>query len=82
MMRGSRLFLAVCLLFGCTFAQPLHAAHPQLAATQPKNDTVYITRTGKKFHRDGCRSLSRSKIPVRRADAIARGYGACKICKP
>ena len=43
---------------------------------------VYITRTGKKYHRDGCRSLSKSKIEVTLTEAKARGYGACKICKP
>lgn len=57
-------------------------ARSETASVQPKNETVYITRTGKKFHRDGCRSLSRSKIPIKRADAIASGYGACKVCRP
>ncbi|MBQ9004162.1 MAG: hypothetical protein IJ087_20160, partial [Eggerthellaceae bacterium] len=46
------------------------------------SDTVYITKTGDKFHRDGCSSLRRSRIPISRADAIARGYGACKNCRP
>ena len=29
----------------------------------PEDVTIYITRTGKKYHRDGCGSLRRSKIP-------------------
>ena len=44
--------------------------------------TVYITETGEKYHRDGCRSLRKSKIPKSKSEAIAQGYEACDICKP
>ena len=43
---------------------------------------VYITNTGKMYHRDGCRSLSQSKIEVSRATAIQRGLTACSVCNP
>jgi len=43
---------------------------------------VYITKTGKKYHKDGCSSLSSSKIPIKLEDAIMRGYGPCKRCFP
>lgn len=43
--------------------------------------TVYITRTGAKYHRAGCRYLSRSKIPVSLSDA-KRSYSPCSVCKP
>jgi phosphatidylserine/phosphatidylglycerophosphate/cardiolipin synthase-like enzyme len=46
------------------------------------SDEVYITRTGKKYHRAGCGSLSRSCIPISRKDAEARGYGPCSRCSP
>ncbi len=42
---------------------------------------VYVTRTGKKYHRDGCRSLSKSKIPISLAEAKQK-YGPCKRCNP
>lgn len=45
-------------------------------------ETVYITNTGAKYHRDGCQYLSRSKIPIKKRDAIARGYEPCKVCRP
>jgi hypothetical protein len=48
----------------------------------PATQTVYITRTGDKYHRDGCRYLSRSKIPVSLKEAVGRGYGPCSVCKP
>ena len=42
---------------------------------------VYITRTGAKYHRDGCRYLSASKIPISLTDA-KRQYSPCSVCKP
>lgn len=44
--------------------------------------TVYITETGTKYHRDGCRFLAKSKIPISLAKAKAEGYTACGVCKP
>ena len=43
---------------------------------------VYVTRTGKKYHRDGCSSLRRSKIEVSLAEARQRNYGPCSRCNP
>lgn len=45
------------------------------------DSTVYITRTGKKYHRDSCSYLRYSKIPISLADA-KRGYSPCSVCKP
>jgi micrococcal nuclease len=44
--------------------------------------TVYITKTGKKYHRGSCRYLSKSKIPISLEEAKARGYTPCSVCKP
>jgi len=49
---------------------------------KPVEQTVYITKTGKKFHRNGCRSLSKSKISISRSNAIKKGYSPCSVCKP
>lgn len=43
---------------------------------------VYVTNSGTRYHRDGCSSLSRSKIAVSLEDAVRSGYGACGVCKP
>ena len=48
---------------------------------QSPTDTVYVTKTGTKYHKAGCRSLSRSQIPMTLADASKR-YGPCSVCKP
>ena len=51
-------------------------------ATQEGSDIVYITRTGSKFHRAGCRYLRYSAIPIKRSKAIAQGYSPCSVCRP
>ncbi len=54
----------------------------QSIETQTNDETtVYVTKTGKKYHRDGCRSLSKSRIPISLKEAVL-GYGPCSICKP
>ena len=46
-----------------------------------ENVTVYVTRTGKKYHLGSCSSLRRSKIPISLAEAKQR-YGPCSRCNP
>jgi hypothetical protein len=53
-------------------------------AAQPKTSgdrTVYVTRTGTKYHRGTCRHLARSKIAMSLQEAAKR-YGACGTCRP
>jgi len=56
------------------------------SAPQPAVDeqeaAVYITASGKKYHRDRCRFLSKSKIPLALEVAKARGYAPCPVCSP
>ena len=49
---------------------------------QSKEQVVYITKTGKKYHRANCRYLSRSKIGTTLKDAKGNGYTACSVCSP
>ena len=58
------------------------AAAAPSGAGDSGGDTVYITNTGKKYHRDGCSSLSKSKIPKTRSEAEAMGLEPCKNCRP
>jgi len=44
--------------------------------------TVYITKTGAKYHRSGCRYLRKSSISISKSNAIARGYTPCSKCRP
>ena len=49
---------------------------------QPEDNIVYITKTGKKYHRAGCRYLTKSATPINKSEAIASGYTPCSVCKP
>lgn len=44
--------------------------------------TLFITRTGRKYHRQGCRYLRKSAIPISLKDARAAGYTPCSVCGP
>jgi len=67
-------------------AQPSTEAPPAAAAPDPQRDesqiTVYITRTGERYHRGSCHHLARSKYPVSLRDAKRQGYTPCKVCRP
>lgn len=61
-------------------APPVDEENNQSSA--PTQETVYITKTGEKYHKEGCRYLSKSKIPIDLSEAIASGYGPCSVCNP
>lgn len=49
-------------------------------STSESSQTVYITRTGSKYHRAGCQYLRQSQIPISLNDAISSGYSPCSRC--
>lgn len=74
-----------CLFILGTLLMPLSVAWSEVPAnriTNQQETTVYITRTGEKYHRGSCRYLSKSKISTTKSQAVKNGYGACKVCKP
>lgn len=44
--------------------------------------TVYITKTGHKYHRESCQYLRQSKIKTTLEKAKAKGLEPCKVCTP
>lgn len=50
-------------------------------STEKKSDVVYVTKTGKKYHRGNCSSLSKSKIEIPLKEAREE-YEPCKRCNP
>ena len=52
------------------------------AVEEPQGITVFVTKTGKKYHRQSCRFLAKSEISMDIGEAKARGFTPCKICKP
>jgi len=63
---------------------PNIVATPAPAPSQSNNQgvTVYGTKTGAKYHADGCRYLSKSKIPMTLSAAKSSGLTACSVCNP
>lgn len=52
------------------------------AEEEPVEVVVYVTKTGEKYHSDGCQYLSKSRIPISLDDAKASGYTPCSKCHP
>jgi len=48
--------------------------------TEPEERTVYITRTGRKYHGRSCQYLRKSRIPISLKEARGQGYTACSRC--
>lgn len=54
---------------------------PMLLYASDGTTIVYVTKTGEKYHVDGCRYLKKSKIEKSLDDAIDAGYEPCSVCK-
>jgi hypothetical protein len=79
---GRILLIVVILAWGGLLAPPATSLGVVAAVQQdPQTITVYVTRTGKLYHRDGCQYLRQSKIAMSLAEAAKR-YGRCSVCKP
>jgi len=78
----ARLLVLLCLLV----AAPVALVPFQRPALQDQSDskteTVYVTGTGKRYHRAGCRYLSASRFPMSLKNAEAAGYTRCRVCRP
>ena len=44
--------------------------------------TVYITKSGKKYHSTGCSYLKSSATPIDLQNAVNKGYTPCSRCNP
>lgn len=62
-----RILLHFCFLF---LVSAIHA------------QSVYVTKSGKKYHEASCRYVSSTAFSLKLDEAASRGYTACSICKP
>lgn len=46
------------------------------------SQTVYVTKSGKKYHNENCRYLTNGTVAIDLSEAANRGYSPCKVCKP
>ena len=75
-MKLKKQLLTLLLVVGMIFSLPLTT----FAASG--NTTVYVTRTGEKYHSNGCQYLRKSQIAISLQDAVYSGYDACSRCNP
>jgi micrococcal nuclease len=61
-------------------AQAVSSSKDTSKSSADDSTTYYITKTGRKYHRSGCRYLAHSAFPIAEKDALARGYTPCLVC--
>lgn len=49
--------------------------------TKDGSKSVYITPSGKKYHKNNCHLLDNNKIEISVKQAQEKGYAPCKNCK-
>jgi hypothetical protein len=59
-----------------TTQRPAPASEPR-----QREAIVYVTKTGTKYHLDGCQYLRQSKIPIPLIEAV-KFYDPCPRCRP
>ncbi|WP_200979832.1 hypothetical protein [Echinicola sp. 20G] len=52
------------------------------AFAQAYGQTVYVTKTGSKYHKSSCKYLKYSSISLQLTEAKKKDYTACSVCKP
>ena len=78
---GNRARTAGKGLYGVPQARATSLSEESPAVESESEGEVYVTRTGKKYHREVCISLRRSKIAISLAEAKER-YSPCGRCNP
>ncbi len=58
------------------------AAHEQESKFEENKDTVYITPTGKKYHREFCRYAKTDGATAIKKEEAIKNYTPCKVCNP
>lgn len=76
-----RLLFIVLVALALPLGAHLPAPSP-LPVTVPVETTVYVTKTGSKYHKGTCGYLGHSKIAMALSEAKAAGYEPCSRCKP
>lgn len=80
-MKNFFFLLVVTLWVSFSGFAPVVESQP-LETVAVKEQVVYITKTGKKYHKASCHHLKKSKIEIKKAKAKKLGYTACAVCKP
>jgi hypothetical protein len=76
-----RLLAVVAVAQALVWAQTPQGVKRDSRPSAEPTVTVYVTRTGEKYHRDDCRYLLRNKIAMQLDQAAAR-FSPCSVCLP
>ena len=81
-MRPRRWWMVAAFALVLALPSSIGMAVPTLghAAAEKKDCTVFVTRTGNRYHKSYCSSLRKSRIPMSRSEAIKAGYTPCRRC--
>ncbi len=74
------LFLVFALLLPA--ASDVQGRAVAYTVAEQKDVTVYIAKSGEKYHKAGCQYLKKSQIKTTKKEVVKNNYGACKVCKP
>jgi len=77
-------FPLLALVFAPMFTLSIVMLEQQPSPAQQPKANVYVTHTGKYYHRENCRywDLAKSKMPLTLKEAKKRGYTPCRVCRP
>ncbi len=71
----STLIIYCLIFFGCSHETPK-------SMISYYDTIVYITNHDMRYHRDGCKYLEYSKVPITLEQAEERSLSFCPVCKP
>ena len=85
MMKIKALVMGVIVCTTTTFGATVQTQVPTVQTVQTKEVVkeevkVYVTKTGKKFHKENCKSLSKSKIEKEFKEVMLSNYEPCNNC--
>ncbi len=78
-------FILVFSLFtACDTEETVKPAESKIEITNEttQSETVYRTKTGKKYHESDCIYLKNSKIEITLSKAKSKGLTPCSVCRP
>ena len=79
------LLLAACVPEADAGGTVLRGTPPptaDISVYDEREDVVYITKTGSKYHKEDCSFLKKSKIPVSLEQVLGEGKTPCSRCHP
>ena len=86
MMKIKALVMGVIVCTTTTFGATVQTQVPTIPTVQTKEVVkeeevkVYVTKTGTKFHKANCKSLSKSKIEMQFKEVMLSNYEPCNNC--